>query len=328
MFWVMLFWVCCYAFWRSGCGFLFCAFCVPNMFNFCACLGKLFLSPWACVHAWASFPYDRPSPVPRPFLWLSTNAVQLTVPIGDDGQLTFWASCGPPVLWHSTNAVQLTVPIGDDGQLMSWASCDPPVLWHSTNAVQLTVPIGDDGQLMSWASCGPPVIWLSTNAINFSVACGALFSILLFRSSDFSVSLRFLCSALQTFPFLVRSTCSLFRLFRSHVVPLCRSSDFSVPISLLFSVLLSTRQFLDGGVFRSIGNFVSCLAPPCVVVTITFFASRFMSRFASLSDYPHRFASYLVSRFTLNSPLFGVDAEVFLQMFNQCLKPRSETTHS
>ena len=64
-----------------------------------------------------------------------------------------------PVLWLSANAVQLTVPIGDDGQLMSGG---PPVLWLSTNAVQLTVPIGDDGQLMSG---GWPVPWLSTNAV-------------------------------------------------------------------------------------------------------------------------------------------------------------------
>ena len=51
-----------------------------------------------------------------------------------------------PVLRHSTNAVQLIVPIGDDGQRCPslW-----PVLWLSTNAVQMTVPIGDDSQLMS-----------------------------------------------------------------------------------------------------------------------------------------------------------------------------------
>ena len=45
-------------------------------------------------------------------------------------------SGGPPVLWLSTNAVQLTVPIGDDGQLMSGGSGAPPVLWLSTNKVQ------------------------------------------------------------------------------------------------------------------------------------------------------------------------------------------------
>ena len=93
----------------------------------------------------------------------------------------------------------------------------------------------------------------------FFCACGALFSVLLlhssfpfvrlfrsyfvplFLSSDFSVPLLFLFSALQTFPFLF--------------VPLFRSSDFSARISFLFSVLLSARHFLDGGVFRSIGNF-------------------------------------------------------------------------
>ena len=37
--------------------------------------------------------------------------------MGDDGQLMSW---GPPVLWLSTHAVQLTVPIGDDGELMFW----------------------------------------------------------------------------------------------------------------------------------------------------------------------------------------------------------------
>ena len=70
-------------------------------------------------------------------------------------------SSASPVLWLSTHAVQLTVPIGDDGQLMS---CGWPVLWLSTHAVQLTVPKGDDGQLMS---CGWPVLWLSTHAIQF-----------------------------------------------------------------------------------------------------------------------------------------------------------------
>ena len=42
-------------------------------------------------------------------------------------------SGGWPVLWLSTNAVQLAVPIGDDGQLMSvgW-----PVLWLSASAAK------------------------------------------------------------------------------------------------------------------------------------------------------------------------------------------------
>ena len=64
----------------------------------------------------------------------------------------FFSSFLPP------HAVQLTVPIGDDGQLMSGRSWGPPVLWISKHAVQLTVPTGDDGQLMSGGSCGPPVL--------------------------------------------------------------------------------------------------------------------------------------------------------------------------
>ena len=62
------------------------------------------------------------------------------------------ASGAWPVLWLITNAVQLTGPVGDDSQLMSggW-----PVLWVSTYAVQLTVPIGDDGQLMSFSPRWP-----------------------------------------------------------------------------------------------------------------------------------------------------------------------------
>ena len=47
------------------------------------------------------------------------------------------------ILWLSPRAVQLTVPIGNDGQLMSGA---PPILWPSTHAVQLAVPMGDDGR--------------------------------------------------------------------------------------------------------------------------------------------------------------------------------------
>ena len=34
----------------------------------------------------------------------------------------------PPILWLSLNAVQLTVPVGDDGQLMSCGSGARPVL--------------------------------------------------------------------------------------------------------------------------------------------------------------------------------------------------------
>ena len=73
----------------------------------------------------------------RPVLWLSTDAIQLAVPIGDDGQLMSSTSCARPVLWLSTDAVQLAVPIGDDGQLMSSTSCARPVLF---SLVTLTTP--------------------------------------------------------------------------------------------------------------------------------------------------------------------------------------------
>ncbi len=90
-----------------------------------------------------------------PSVWLSTHAVQLTVPVGYDGQLMSGA-CGasgaPPIRWLSADAVQLTVPIGDDGQLMCGASGALSILWLSTDAVQLAVPIFDDGQLTCGAS--------------------------------------------------------------------------------------------------------------------------------------------------------------------------------
>jgi len=38
-------------------------------------------------------------------------------------------------------------------------------------------------------------------------------------------------------------------------VPFSHSSDFFAGISFLFSVLVSPRHFLEGGMFRSIGNF-------------------------------------------------------------------------
>ena len=80
---------------------------------------------------------------------------------------------------------------------------------------------------------------------NFFVACGGLFSVLLLHSSF-----------------------SFVRLFRSHLVRLFLSSDFSVRLcssfllfrlfrsySILFSVLLSARHLRGGGVFRQQGNF-------------------------------------------------------------------------
>jgi len=42
------------------------------------------------------------------------------------------ASGAPPILWFGMDAVQLTVPRGDDGQLMSGASDGPPVRWLSS----------------------------------------------------------------------------------------------------------------------------------------------------------------------------------------------------
>ena len=44
--------------------------------------------------------------------------------------LGFLSTAPSPLL--STNAVQLTVPVGDDSQLMSGGSCGPPVPWLST----------------------------------------------------------------------------------------------------------------------------------------------------------------------------------------------------
>ena len=109
---------------------------------------------------------------------------------------------------------------------MSSGSSGLVVPWLSTHAVQLTVPMGDDIQI-----------------------------VLRLRRALFRSSLAFLRYTLQTFPLLRRSSSSLCSLFRSYVAPLYRSSDFSVPMSFLFIVLLSGRHFSDGGVFRSIGIF-------------------------------------------------------------------------
>ena len=90
-------------------------------------------------------------------------------------------------------------------------------------------------------ACGGPLSVLLLHSSFPFVRLFRSYFVPLFLSSDFSVPLLFLFSALQTFPFLF--------------VPLFRSSDFSARISFLFSVLLSARHFLDGGVFRSIGIF-------------------------------------------------------------------------
>ena len=166
------------------------------------------------------------------------------------------ASGGRPVLWLSTNAVQLAGSIGDDGQLMSRAW---PVLWLSTNANAAQIFLRLRRALFR-SSFAFPRYTLQTFPFlrrSSSSLCSLFRSYVvpLYRSSDFSVRMSFPLIALQTFPFLCRSSLSLFRLFRSYVVPLFRSSDFSGPRSFLFIVLLSARHFLDGGVFRSIGNF-------------------------------------------------------------------------
>ena len=70
--------------------------------------------------------------------------------------------------------------------------------------VQSAAPIGDDGQLMSCTSCtscGRPVLWHSTNAFLFYTRQTFPF---LFRSSVFSVPIRFLFSARQLFSSLLR----------------------------------------------------------------------------------------------------------------------------
>ena len=118
------------------------------------------------------------------------------------------ASGGRPVRWLSTHAVQLTAPLGDDGQLMSSSSGGRPVLWLSTHAVQLTAPIGDDGQLMSGASGARPVLWLSTHAVQFFRRL---------RRALFRSSFAFLFFVRQTFPFPFGSSFPFFRLFRSSL---------------------------------------------------------------------------------------------------------------
>ena len=74
----------------------------------------------------------------------SSNAVQQTLPINDDGQLTSSGSGPLPIPWLTTHAVQLTMPIGDDSKLMSGKTRSPPVLGLSTNSIQPTAaaPLG------------------------------------------------------------------------------------------------------------------------------------------------------------------------------------------
>ena len=84
--------------------------------------------------------------------------------------------------------------------------CLRPVLWLSTDAVQLAVPIGDDGQLMSGhLRASRPSYGLVQMQFKFFFACGALFFVLLLRSSA-----------------------TLFRLFRSSF-PLFNTSRLFTP---------------------------------------------------------------------------------------------------
>ena len=157
-----------------------------------------------------------------------------------------------PVLQIVTYAAQLTVPIGDDGQLMSGG---PPVLWLSTNAVQLTIPIGDDGQLMSAPLRRPARPMLSTNAVQFVLrlrralfrsSFAFLFSVrqtfpFLFRSPFHFFRLFRSLFVLQTFPFLF---IPLFRSsFRSSLLrrwgfPTAQSLEhMSIPILSFFHIL-------------------------------------------------------------------------------------------
>jgi len=63
------------------------------------------------------------SAAPRSFLLLSSSSA--SSPHTHVVHLSF-------ALWLSTHAVHLTVPVGDDGQLMSGASCGLFILWLST----------------------------------------------------------------------------------------------------------------------------------------------------------------------------------------------------
>ena len=114
------------------------------------------------------------------------------------------------VLWLSTHAVQLTAPIGDDGQLMSGGSGARPVLWLSTHALQLTAPIADDGQLMSGGSGAQPVLWLSTDAVQFFRRL---------RRALFRSSFAFLRYSLNTFPFLLSALQHLVSVVRRWGLP-------------------------------------------------------------------------------------------------------------
>ena len=126
----------------------------------------------------------------------------------------------------------------------------------SPTALQLTVPIGyrrrRPADLRASPVARPSYVLVTTNAgqcflrlrralsrssFAFLFYARQTFPSLL-HSSDCSVSLRFLFSTRRTFPFLCRPSSPFFRLFRSYFVPRFRSSDLTVLISFLFSVLL------------------------------------------------------------------------------------------
>ena len=97
-------------------------------------------------------------------------------------------SGGPPVLWLSTNAVQLTVLVGDDGQLMSTEAPVAPVARPSYGLVQM--------QFNLFFACGAPVfvlllhlflsfVKLFRSSFPLPRHCRSSF-VPLFSSSDFS----------------------------------------------------------------------------------------------------------------------------------------------
>ena len=98
--------------------------------------------------------------------------------------------------------------------------------------------------------CLRPVLWLPVRRSTATTVChaaglstNAVQSFLRLRRALFRFSFAFLFVALQTFPFLHHSSLSLCNIFRSYVVPLHRSSDFSVPMSFRF-IALQTFPFL------------------------------------------------------------------------------------
>jgi len=126
-----------------------------------------------------------------PVQCLSTHAVHLSVPLGDDSHRILTS----PIY----GLVQITIPISDDGHRMSLTVRQIVQFYFSSRqcggcmillchghlpsvpsvrlflllcVLQLTRSIGDDGQLMSSGSWPPPVLWLSTHAVQLTVPIG------------------------------------------------------------------------------------------------------------------------------------------------------------